>query len=52
VFSWHRTALLNVHDSLSQESQDKGVTAMKEGKLWWLLLLVAFLGGVGLAFGG
>jgi hypothetical protein len=30
----------------------KGVTAMEEAKLWWLLLLVAILGGVGLAFGG
>jgi len=30
----------------------KGVTAMEEFKLWWLLLLVALLGGVGLALGG
>jgi len=31
---------------------DEGVTAMKEFTLWWLLLLVALLGGFGLALGG
>jgi hypothetical protein len=30
---------------------DEGVTAMEEAKLWWLLLLVAFLGGFGMALG-
>jgi hypothetical protein len=30
----------------------QGVTAMEELKLWWLLLLVALLGGFGLALGG
>jgi hypothetical protein len=30
---------------------DQGVTAMEEVKLWWLLLLVALLGGVGMALG-
>jgi len=30
----------------------KGVTAMEEVKLWWLVLLVALLGGVGMALGG
>jgi len=25
---------------------------MEEARLWWLLLLVAFLGGIGLALGG
>jgi hypothetical protein len=29
-----------------------GVTAMEEVKLWWLVFLVALLGGVGLALGG
>ena len=29
----------------------KGVTAMQEAKLWWLLLLVALLCGVGMALG-
>ena len=29
----------------------QGVTAMEEVKLWWLLLLVALLGGVGMALG-
>src|ERR1700741_3597314 len=28
-----------------------GVTAMEEAKLWWLVLCVAFLGGVGMALG-
>jgi hypothetical protein len=30
----------------------KGVTGMEEVKLWWLVLLVALLGGVGMALGG
>ena len=30
----------------------EGVTAMEEVKLWWLVLLVALLGGVGMALGG
>jgi hypothetical protein len=30
----------------------EGVTVMEEVKLWWLVLLVALLGGVGMALGG
>jgi hypothetical protein len=29
----------------------KGVTAMEQTRLWWLVLLVALLGGVGMALG-
>jgi hypothetical protein len=46
------SALADVEPTRSHAcSLGQGVTAMEEAKVWWLLALVAFLGGVGMAFG-